>query len=94
MNLDSHLDIYKEFLFSEKNLSQNTINNYIVDLKQFLLFFINHKSINENIKKYISSLRKKNISKPPTNTLRLVKSIKTCVARFTATAGTRISQNF
>mgnify|MGYP001176201925 FL=1 len=62
MNLDSHLDIYKEFLLSEKNLSQNTINNYLVDLKQFLIFFIKYESINYNIEKYISSLRKKNIS--------------------------------
>ena len=38
MNLDRHLDIYKEFLLSEKNLSKNTINNYFVDLKQFLIF--------------------------------------------------------
>ena len=62
MNLDIHLDIYKEFLLSEKNLSQNTINNYLVDLKQFLIFFIKYESINYNIEKYISSLRKKNIS--------------------------------
>ena len=62
MNLDSHLDIYKEFLLSEKNLSQNTINNYLVDLKQFLIFFIKNESINKNILKYIALLRKKNIS--------------------------------
>ena len=53
MNLDSYLDIYKEFLLSEKNLSQNTINNYIVDLRQFLIFFVKFESINQNIEKYI-----------------------------------------
>ena len=74
MNLDIHLDIYKEFLLSEKNLSQNTINNYIVDLKQFLIFFINHESINKNIKRYISSLRKKNISNATIN--RKISSLK------------------
>ena len=74
MNLDSHLDIYKEFLLSEKNLSQNTINNYLVDLKQFLIFFIKHESINENIKKYISLLRKKNISNVTIN--RKISSLK------------------
>ena len=74
MNLDSHLDIYKEFLLSEKNLSQNTINNYIVDLKQFLIFFIKHESINQNIEKYISSLRKKNISNATIN--RKISSLK------------------
>ena len=74
MNLDNHLDIYKEFLLSEKNLSQNTINNYIVDLKQFLIFFIKHESINKNIEKYISSLRKKNISNTTIN--RKISSLK------------------
>jgi len=67
MNLDSHLDLYKEFLLSEKNLSQNTINNYLVDLKQFLIFFVKFESINQNIEKYISSLRKKNISNSSIN---------------------------
>ena len=59
MNLESHIDTFKEFLFSEKNLSQNSINNYLVDLNQFLIFFINNKSINYNVEKYISNLRKK-----------------------------------
>ena len=74
MNLDSHLDIYKEFLLSEKNLSQNTINNYLVDLKQFLIFFVKFESINQNIEKYISSLRKKNISNTTIN--RKISSLK------------------
>ena len=39
MNLENFIDIFKEFLFSEKNLSQNSINNYLIDLKQFLIFF-------------------------------------------------------
>ena len=43
MNLENFIDIFKEFLFSEKNLSQNSINNYLIDLKQFLIFF-NKKS--------------------------------------------------
>ena len=74
MNLDSYLDIYKEFLLSEKNLSQNTINNYIVDLKQFLIFFFKHESIDKNIEKYISLLRKKNISNTTIN--RKISSLK------------------
>ena len=74
MNLDNYLDIYKEFLFSEKNLSQNTINNYLVDLKQFLIFFVKFESINQNIEKYISSLRKKNISNSSIN--RKISSLK------------------
>ena len=74
MNLDSHLDIYKEFLLSEKNLSQNTINNYLVDLKQFLIFYKENESVNKNIEKYISSLRKNNISNSSTN--RKISSLK------------------
>ena len=74
MNLDINLDIYKEFLLSEKNLSQNTINNYLVDLRQFLIFFDKFESINQNIEKYISSLRKKNISNTTIN--RKISSIK------------------
>ena len=74
MNLDSHLDIYKEFLLSEKNLSQNTINNYLVDLRQFLIFFVKFESINQNIEKYISLLRKKNISNTTIN--RKISSLK------------------
>ena len=35
MNLDNHLEIYKEFLLSEKNLSQNTINNYVFSFKNW-----------------------------------------------------------
>ena len=67
MNLDCHIDTFKEFLFSEKNLSQNSINNYLVDLNQFLIFFIKYESINDNVQKYISYLRKKNISNATIN---------------------------
>ena len=74
MNLDRYHDIYKEFLLSEKNLSQNTINNYTVDLKKFIIFFDKHESINQNIEKYISSLRKKNISNATIN--RKISSLK------------------
>ena len=74
MNLDINLEIYKEFLLSEKNLSQNTINNYLVDLRQFLIFFVKFESINQNIEKYISSLRKKNISNTTIN--RKISSLK------------------
>ncbi len=74
MNLDSYLDIYKEFLLSEKNLSKNTINNYLVDLKQFLIFFIKNESLNKNIEIYISLLRKKNISNASIN--RKISSLK------------------
>ena len=74
MNLDNQLDLYKEFLLSEKNLSQNTINNYLIDLKQFLIFFNKIESVNQNIEKYISSLRKNNISNSTIN--RKISSLK------------------
>ena len=67
MKFDSYIDIYIEFLLSEKNLSQNSINNYLVDLKQFSIFFTKKESINQNIEKYISLLRKKNISNATIN---------------------------
>ena len=53
MNLENFIDIFKEFLFSEKNLSQNSINNYLIDLKQFLIFFNKNENLNKNIEKYI-----------------------------------------
>mgnify|MGYP001343146446 FL=1 len=67
MNLENFIDIFKEFLFSEKNLSQNSINNYLVDLKQFLIFFNRNENLNENIENYISLLRKNNISNATIN---------------------------
>ena len=74
MNLENYIDIFKEFLFSEKNLSQNSINNYLIDLKQFLIFFNENENVNENIEKYISSLIKNNFSNTTIN--RKISSLK------------------
>jgi len=74
MNLENYLELYKEFLFSEKNLSQNTIDNYLVDLKQFLIFFNKDDDIDRNIGKYISYLRKQNLTNNSIN--RKISSIK------------------
>ena len=74
MNLENYLELYKEFLFSEKNLSQNTISNYFVDLKQFLIFFNKDDDIDRNIGKYISYLRKQNLTNNSIN--RKISSIK------------------
>ena len=74
MNLENYLELYKEFLFSEKNLSQNTINNYLVDLKQFLIFFNKEDDIDRNIGKYISYLRKQDLTNTSIN--RKISSIK------------------
>ena len=35
MSFDKHINLYKQHLISEKNLSINTIKNYEIDLKQF-----------------------------------------------------------
>ncbi len=74
MNLEVNVELYKEFLLSEKNLSQNTINNYLVDLKQFLNFFIKDDNIDKNIEKYISFLRKQDLTNNSIN--RKLSSIK------------------
>ena len=74
MNLENYIDIFKEFLFSEKNLSQNSINNYLIDLNQFLIFFNKNENVNENVNRYISSLRKNNISNATIN--RKISSLK------------------
>ena len=74
MNLENYLELYKEFLFSEKNLSQNTIDNYLLDLKQFLIFFNKDDDIDRNIGKYISYLRKQNLTNNSIN--RKISSIK------------------
>ena len=74
MNLENNVESYKEFLFSEKNLSQNTISNYFVDLKQFLIFFNKDDDIDRNIGKYISYLRKQDLTNTSIN--RKISSIK------------------
>ena len=38
MKYEKYKDLYTQFLISEKNLSRNSVNNYLVDLDQF--FFI------------------------------------------------------
>ena len=62
MKYEKYKDLYTQFLISEKNLSRNSVNNYLIDLDQF--FFtedtkVNH--LNAKIKLYITNLRKKNL---------------------------------
>ena len=35
MKYEKYKDLYTQFLISEKNLSKNSVNNYLVDLDQF-----------------------------------------------------------
>ena len=68
MKYEKYKDLYTQFLISEKNLSKNSINNYLVDLDQF--FFdqdSNSSNINIKIKTYIAQLRKKNLKTSSVN---------------------------
>ncbi len=68
MKYEKYKDLYTQFLISEKNLSKNTLNNYLVDLDQF--FFdedSNFSNINMKIKSYIAKLRKKNLKTSSVN---------------------------
>ena len=62
MKYEKYKDLYTQFLISEKNLSRNSVNNYLVDLDQF--FYAEDRKIsdlNAKIKSYIINLRKKNL---------------------------------
>ena len=62
MKYEKYKDLYTQFLISEKNLSRNSVNNYLVDLDQF--FFtddIKASDLNAKIKSYITNLRKRNL---------------------------------
>jgi integrase/recombinase XerD len=68
MKDEKYKDLYTQFLISEKNLSKNSLNNYLVDLDQF--FFdqdSNSSNINIKIKTYIAQLRKKNLKTSSVN---------------------------
>ncbi len=62
MKYEKYKGLYTQFLISEKNLSRNSVNNYLVDLDQF--FFTDDtrvNNLNAQIKSYITNLRKKNL---------------------------------
>ena len=62
MKYEKYKDLYKQFLISEKNLSWNSVNNYLVDLDQFFVTDdTNDSDFNAKIKSYIINLRKKNL---------------------------------
>ena len=68
MKYEKYKDLYTQFLISEKNLSKNSLNNYLVDLDQF--FFdqdSNSSNINIKIKTYIDRLRKRNLKTSSVN---------------------------
>ena len=68
MKYEKYKDLYTQFLISEKNLSKNSLNNYLVDLDQF--FYdqdSNSSNINIKIKTYIAQLRKRNLKTSSVN---------------------------
>ena len=68
MKYEKYKDLYTQFLISEKNLSKNSLNNYLVDLDQF--FFdqdLNTSNINIKVKTYIAQLRKRNLKTSSVN---------------------------
>ena len=61
MNYEKYLNTYSQYLISEKNLSSNTVKNYLIDLKQFSNNF-SHTQIDKEFEAFISKLRKNNFS--------------------------------
>ncbi len=62
MKYEKYKDLYTQFLISEKNLSRNSVNNYLIDLDQFFFTEDNKVSdLNAKIKLYVTNLRKKNL---------------------------------
>ena len=62
MRYEKFINIYKQYLISEKNLSNNTITNYLIDLHQFFNNEIIDSKIEIEFEKYVSNLRNKKLS--------------------------------
>lgn len=61
MNFEKYINLYRQHLISEKNLSINTIRSYEIDLKQFFDQSISKKDLNNKLENFISYLRKKSL---------------------------------
>ena len=62
MIYEKYLNTYSQYLISEKNLSSNTVKNYLIDLNQFFSNNFSHTQIDKSFEDFISKLRKKNLS--------------------------------
>ena len=62
MNYEKYLNTYSQYLISEKNLSSNTVKNYLIDLNQFFSNNFSHSQIDIEFEAFISELRRKNLS--------------------------------
>ena len=62
MNYEKYLNTYSQYLISEKNLSSNTVKNYLIDLNQFFYNNFSNTQIDKEFEAFISKLRKNNFS--------------------------------
>jgi len=62
MIYEKFINIYTQYLISEKNLSKNTVKNYLIDLNQFFSLNFSHTQIDKEFETFISKLRKNNLS--------------------------------
>ncbi len=62
MTYEKFINTYTQYLISEKNLSYNTVKNYLIDLNQFFSNNFSSKQIDKDFDHFISNLRKKNLS--------------------------------
>ena len=62
MIYEKFINTYTQYLISEKNLSKNTVKNYLIDLNQFFSLNFSHTQIDKEFETFISKLRKNNLS--------------------------------
>ena len=62
MKYEKYISLYTQYLISEKNLSKNTIKNYLIDLNQFFSYASTNLEIDNVFEIFISKLRKKKLS--------------------------------
>ena len=67
MKYEKFINLYTQYLISEKNLSENTIKNYLIDLNQFFTKEIKKEVIDINFEIYITNLRRKKLSSSSIN---------------------------
>ena len=62
MIYEKFINTYTQYLISEKNLSKNTVKNYLIDLNQFFSKNFSHMQIDKEFETFISKLRNNNLS--------------------------------
>ena len=62
MIYEKFINTYTQYLISEKNLSKNTVKNYLIDLNQFFSKNLSHMQIDKEFEIFISNLRNNNLS--------------------------------